>query len=183
MSLAEMYAERCAAPSDIFLHLPRFVDLVEETNAQYVVELGSRTGVSTVAWLHALNMTGGRLTTVDLDEPPAIGSWPHWTHIRGDDCDPEIIWLVEDDGPADIVFIDTSHHYRHTCRELDVYRPLVRPGGFLVLHDTELAMPEGADPKDGVFPVKRAVREFAAASGLDVEWVSECWGLAIIRVE
>ena len=128
MTLADLYAEQCNTPSDIYLHLPRFVAMVEELDAQHVIELGTRTGVSTIAWLHALERTGGRLTSVDIDEHPPIGEWPHWTFIQGDDMDPGIVAGLE---PADIVFIDTSHLYEHTVQELNTYRWLVKPGGLL----------------------------------------------------
>ena len=49
MTLADLYAEQCNTPSDIYLHLPRFVAMVEELDAQHVIELGTRTGVSTIA--------------------------------------------------------------------------------------------------------------------------------------
>ena len=174
-----MYAERCATVSDIYLHLPRFVLLVEELNAQHVIELGSRSGVSTVAWLFALESTGGRLTSIDLDRAPEIGTWGHWCHIQGNDQEPEITAAL---APADIVFIDTSHFYDDTVRELNIYRWLVNPGGVIVCHDTELQWPGGARYADGPFPVKRAVREFAEANGLDVAWITECNGLAVIKL-
>lgn len=180
MSLAERYAELCATPSDIYLHLPKMVALVEELNAQHVIELGSRTGVSTVAWLYALESTGGRLTSVDLDARPPIGDWPNWRHIVGDDCDPSVLAQLE---PADIIFVDSSHHYNHTRRELNLYRWLVKSGGVICLHDTELPYPEGtAPPQDPSFPVKKAVREFVAENGF--EWTNspECWGFAVVKV-
>jgi cephalosporin hydroxylase len=178
MSLSDLYAQHCATPSDIYLHLPRFVAMVEELNAQHVIELGTRSGVSTIAWLHALKQTGGRLTSVDIDAKPEIGDWPHWTFIQGDDEDPELVASLE---PADIVFIDTSHLYDHTVRELNTYRWLVKPGGLLVLHDTELPIPEGA-PSRPLYPVKTAVKEFIESEGF--QWINypDCWGLAVIRV-
>lgn len=180
MTLATDYAERCATPSDINEHLPRMVGLVRGLNAQHVIELGTRTGVSTIAWLYALEKTGGRLTSVDLDTRPQIGDYEHWSFIQGDDCDPLVLEQLE---PADIVFIDSSHHYGHTLRELAIYRWLVKPGGVICLHDTQLPYPEGtAPPKDPSFPVKKAVREFVAENGFD--WVNypECWGFAIVKV-
>lgn len=179
MTLAEEYDRVCREPSDIYRHLPRFYEMVQELKAQHVIELGTRTGVSTVAWLHALAQTGGRLTSVDLDpRPSVIGDHPHWTFIQGDDTDPAVISALD---PADIVFIDTSHHYEHTRFELNTYRWLVKAGGLMVLHDTELPHPEGA-PLRPRFPVKTAVAEFAKDNGL--EWVnhSDCWGLAVIKV-
>ena len=179
MTLAELYAEQCATPSDIYLHLPRFVEMVDELQAQHVIELGTRTGVSTIAWLHALEGTGGRLTSVDIDAKPDIGDWPHWEFIQGDDTDPEVITRL---APADIVFLDTSHLYEHTVVELRLYRWVVKPGGLIVCHDTELPLPEGAPPRP-LFPVKTAVRESCEQEGFQWCNFSDCWGLAVIRVE
>jgi len=176
--LRRQYRELCETPSDIYLHLPRFVALVGSLNAQHVIELGSRSGVSTVAWLYGLAITGGRLTSVDLDPAPEVGSWSHWRHIQGDDLSMNVLGQL--DG-ADIVFIDTSHHYEQTVKELHVYRWLVKPGGVIVCHDTELPIPEGAPPHPR-FPVKKAVVEFCEAEGFDVKFYEDCWGLAVIKV-
>jgi predicted O-methyltransferase YrrM len=177
VSLAAEYERLCATPSDIYLHLPRMVELVRLLSAEHVIELGTRTGVSTVAWLHALEGTG-RLTSVDLDARPAIGDYEHWSFVQGDDCSPEVLAQLEQ---ADIVFVDSSHLYAHTVRELDAYRWLVKPGGVMCGHDSELAVPEGAGPGQPLYPVKKAVREFVAANGL--EWMNfpECWGFWIVR--
>tara|TARA_R110000868_G_scaffold82598_1_gene233166 strand:- start:1844 stop:2929 length:1086 start_codon:yes stop_codon:yes gene_type:complete len=176
--LADQYHELCATPSDIYLHLPRMVELVYALNAQHVIELGTRTGVSTIAWLHGLHHTGGRLTSVDIDERPPIGEYDRWEFIQGDDCDPAVIAQLE---PADIVFIDTSHLYEHTVRELDAYRHLVKPGGAICLHDTELAQPEGA-PARPLYPVKKAVKEFVAETGWRWVNIPECYGFGVIGV-
>jgi cephalosporin hydroxylase len=181
MKLLDLEAEfdrLCSEPSDINQHLPTFVDLVDELNASHVIELGTRTGVSTIAWLWALTGTEGRLTSIDIDERPDIGTFDHWTFIQGDDLDPDIVAGLE---PADIVFIDTSHLYDQTLRELNLYRWLVKPGGVMVLHDTELERPIGA-PIHPRFPVKRAVLEFCKANGFAPLFVPYCWGLGIVRI-
>jgi predicted O-methyltransferase YrrM len=178
-TLAERYRQLCSTPSDIYEHLPTFVRLVERLDAQHVIELGTRTGVSTVAWLYGLDKTGGRLTSVDIDPAPDIGGWPHWTFRQSDDLAPELLAELE---PADIVFIDTSHQYDHTLMELHVYRHLVRSGGLLVCHDTELARPQGTPPGDPQFPVKRAIEAFCRAEQLDATFDLRCWGLATIEV-
>lgn len=175
--LAAEYHRLCTVPSDIYLHLPYFVASVQELNAQHVIELGTRSGVSTVAWLHGLEQTGGRLTSIDLDPGPDLDA-EQWTFIQGDDLDPRIVAELDE---ADIVFIDTSHHYRQTLAELNVYRHLVRPGGRMLLHDTRLPRPEGAPPHP-VFPVLRAVQEFTTTECLVWSENPECWGLATIHV-
>lgn len=178
VTLAAEYERQCATPSDIYLHLPRFVALVEALDAKHVIELGTRTGVSTIAWLYALEQTGGQLTSVDIAPRPPIGQWPNWTFVQGDDLDPAVVGSLE---PADIVFIDTSHLYEHTARELRVYRHLVHPGGLIVLHDTLLERPIGA-PVRPRFPVRTAIEEFVAEEGLEWRNYPECFGLGVIRM-
>ena len=175
VSLSDAYIHVCTTPSDISSHLPRFVQLVEDLDATHVIELGTRTGVSTIAWLYALEGRG-RLTSVDIDPRPEIGEYDHWTFIQGDD-----LQVVDRLDPAEIVFIDTSHLYDHTVAELDAYLPLVKPGGRIVLHDTQLRRPGGSPPRP-LFPVRTAVVEFVTKHGFD--WVEhvDCWGLAVITV-
>ncbi len=177
-SLADLYRERCSTPSDIVEHLPRFVELVVERNAQHVIELGTRTGVSTIAWLFALERTGGQLTSVDIDAQPDIGCWAHWTFHQSNDLDSTLVASL---APADVVFIDTSHLYEHTLAELNVYRWLVKPGGVIALHDTELERPEGA-PRRPSFPVRTAINEFCEAEGYEWKNNPRCWGLGEIHV-
>lgn len=177
MTLRDDYQRVCSTPSDIVNHLPRFVALVDELDATTVIELGTRSGVSTVAWLYALEGRG-QLVSVDLDPAPDIGDHDHWTFIQGDDTDPGVVARL---GPADIVFIDTSHLYDHTLTELETYLPMVRPGGRIVCHDTQLRRPEGS-PARPLFPVRTAILEFVDREGLKWTEYEDCWGLGIIEV-
>jgi predicted O-methyltransferase YrrM len=176
MSLATLYEQHAATPSDIVDHLPKFVEYAK--TADTVIELGTRTGVSTVAWLHGLE-GHGHLWSVDVDEQPDIGTYDHWTFIQGDDCSPDVFTVLPDE--VDVVFIDTSHAYLHTLRELNLYRWKVKPGGVILLHDTELARPFDL-PKERPYPVRRAIEEFCAAEGLAWENQPESWGLGVIRL-
>jgi len=178
--LQAKYLEVAATPSDIVLHLPRFVEMVVHSNATKVIELGTRTGVSTIAWLYALEQTGGHLWSVDVDSKPPIGDYDHWTFIQGDDESDVVLSQLPEQ--VDLVFLDTSHHYEHTLRELRLYRSQVRPGGFIVCHDTELPQPEGAPFSDPVYPVKTAIKEFIRETGFRWSNIPECWGLGIIEV-
>lgn len=177
MSLKDDYKRILVTPSDIQGHLHRFVELVDELAATHVIELGTRTGVSTIAWLYALEGKG-TLTSVDIDPRPPLGEHAHWAFIQGDDLDPLVLSQMS---RADVVFIDTTHHYDQTLAELEAYLPFVRPGGRILLHDTELRRPEGS-PSRPLYPVRAAITTFTEAFGL--EWHEEpgSWGLGIIKV-
>lgn len=60
----------------------------------------------------------------------------------------------------ELVIIDSSHMYEHTLRELDLWYPAVRPGGFLLCHDaSEFARQFDATKQGGVL---RALDEWRA---------------------
>ncbi len=173
------YRQACTQPSDINEHLPLFVDLCKELGAQKVIELGTRGGPSTIAWLYGLKWTGGRCWSAP---GPQLLHLRHWSFVQGDDLDPEVIKQLPDE--ADIVFIDTTHAYEDTLAELNVYLYKVRPGGRIVLHDTQLERPfefvtGRPQPR---FPVARAVEEFCQEN--DFAWANHGpWpGLGVIEV-
>lgn len=166
-------------PSDIVAHLQQLHDEVAAIPEAVVVELGVRSGNSTAAFLAAAEHNGGHVWSVDVNRPRV--PWhdhPHWTFIQGDDLD------VADRLPdCDVLFIDTSHHYRHTLAELALYMPKVKAGGVALFHDTELERPEGALIMDPPFPVRTALDEYCAGHGLTVDYVPGCYGLGVIRLE
>ena len=79
------------------------------------------------------------------------------------------------------MFVDTSHIYHQTVAELELYHTKVRPGGVILLHDVELKSPADSPASDPPFPVRVAVQEFADEYGWDVEFVTGCYGLGILR--
>jgi predicted O-methyltransferase YrrM len=144
-----------------------------------VVELGVRSGNSSAAFLAGVELHGGHVYSVDLSRPkvPWHGH-PQWTFLLGDDIE-----LADDLPECDVLFIDTSHHYQHTLIELETYVPKVKPGGVVLLHDTELERPDAAPADDPPFPVRAAVDKFCTARELVPEYVEGCYGLGVIRME
>lgn len=179
MSLTDEYNRRCREWSDIHEHLPTLLEHVLAAGKDArILELGTRTGNSTAAFLHGLQVKGsGLLMSVDLDVAQVPDDWwdiDRWTFLRGSDQDPLIISAIQSEAPYDILFIDTSHTYEHTLFELECYAPLVRPGGVVLLHDTEV-MNDACD-------VKRALDEYTTERGLT--WTNDprCFGLGTLRI-
>ncbi len=145
-------------PSDIHEHLEFMRDLCVELDAQVVVELGVRFGVSTAAFLDAMEATGGMLWSCDIARPfvaDEIADHDHWMFVWGNDLE-----LVDEAPECDVLFIDTSHHYQHTVAELEGYAP--KTAKAILLHDTQLAHPAGA-PAWPEYPVRRAALEYVTA--------------------
>lgn len=166
------YMQYLHTPSDIQHHLPLLYSLARGN----VVELGTRTGVSTAALLAGVEARGGRVWSVDLDDCGALfAGHPQWTFIRGDSRDYETtikvtITSVDWDG-IDLLLIDSEHVYEITQAELVMWERLMKPGARILLHDIE------------TFPgVRRAVAEFCAAHGWTWTAVLPCHGMAIVEV-
>jgi predicted O-methyltransferase YrrM len=177
-TIAKLYHQACTTPSDIYEHLPLFVDLCVSLEAKTVVELGTRGGVSTIAWLYGLEETDGHLWSVDLDPAPTLASH-RWTFMQGDDLDPAIAARLPRE--IDVLFIDTSHAYDHTLAELHVYGPRVRPGGRIVLHDTEIRQPFGLS-RQPPYPVRKAMLEYCADEGYEYRNLRNNNGLGLVEI-
>jgi SAM-dependent methyltransferase len=176
----EEFERRRATWSDVVDHLPRLYSEASRARGSRVIELGVRTGNSTAAFLAAAEAVGGHVWSVDRHWPSVPEWWSRstrWTCVVGDDLE------VADRLPSDVdvIFLDTSHEYDVTRRELSAYLPKVRPGGVMLCHDTDVEQPEEVHGGPA-FPVRRAIDEVVAAEHLHCEYVPGCFGLGVIRV-
>lgn len=122
--------------TDIHEHLQTLHMLTIELDLKRILELGTRTGESTIAFLLAAKEINGNVTSVDIDpcleakkKIKKFGLDQKWEFIQYDDL--KLEWKME----IDHLFIDTSHTYHHTLGELKKYEPYVRKGGIITLHD------------------------------------------------
>ena len=112
--------------------------LAESIGAKHVVEIGTSNGYSGIWILTALRITGGKLTTFEIDPEKvklATGNFKRAgidklaTVIEGD-AHKEVERLK---GPIDLLFIDADKDgYLDYLNKL---LPLVRPGGLIVSHN------------------------------------------------
>ena len=115
--------------------------LTESANAKQVLEIGTSTGISGLWFLLALERTGGRLTTLELDPRRAALARGHFKQAGVD----ALVTLVEGDahksigklqGPVDVVFIDAEKD--GYVDYLNQVLPLVRPGGLILAHNVDM---------------------------------------------
>jgi caffeoyl-CoA O-methyltransferase len=121
--------------------------LTESTGAKHVVELGTSTGYSGLWFGLALQKTGGKLTTFEIDPQRAAtaranferaGMADRITVVEGDAH--EKVLSVKD--PIDILFLDADKE--GYIDYLNKLLPLVRPGGLIIAHNITPGM---ADPQ------------------------------------
>ncbi len=123
-------------PTDIHEHLQTIYMLTVELNLKNVLELGTRTGESTIALLSAVKELNGKVTSVDIDPCYSakemikkLNFESNWEFIQINDLD--LKWQSS----IDHLFIDSSHTYEHTIKEFEKFEPFVRKGGLITLHD------------------------------------------------
>jgi predicted O-methyltransferase YrrM len=114
--------------------------LTETANAKSVVEIGTSTGYSGLWFCLALQSTGGKLTTFEIDGARAEMARMHFrkagvehlaTVVEGD-AHQSIARLTE---PIDVVFLDADKEgYIDYLTKL---MPLVRPGGLILADNVE----------------------------------------------
>lgn len=130
--------------TDINDHLERLYQIARESGAQLIVELGVRTGESSFALETAVRETGAWLISVDLEETTFASTYEKWRFVQADDIVfadqfPEFAKKTGCPRRVDLLFLDTTHVYQDTVRELAAWLPLMAPEGILVLHDTNMA--------------------------------------------
>lgn len=139
---------------------------IRNSGVKTVLELGVCTGISARAMLGALGEEG-QMWSIDIQ------SWePHMTEIKNkypkwdlticDDMQAE--WNRE----VDLIFIDTSHLYEQTLKELDKFSPFAKH--WIFLHDTK------SNPR-----ILDAIKTFLSTNDhwMFGEW-AHCHGLAVL---
>lgn len=182
MNIIADYEDRLAPWSDIQDHM----EFLRETAASYrdpvIIELGTRSGNSTSAFLAGIAAPGGHLWSCDINDPVVPEEWHrlrYWHFLKADDRSPEALeWLP---AKCDVLFIDTSHEVDHTLEELRLYMPRVKPGGVALFHDTQLPRVEG-DPETVPGYVTEALDRYCAETGL--KWTDRpgSFGMGVIRI-
>ena len=125
----------------------RFLRLMAESvGAQHVVEIGTSQGASAIWFCLALQKTGGKLTTYEIDEERAKVARENFKRAGVED----VVTLVLGDaheevtkltGTIDILFLDADK--KGYVDYLNKLLPKVRPGGLVIAHNITARM---ADP-------------------------------------
>jgi predicted O-methyltransferase YrrM len=156
-----------------------------------ILEVGTYAGGTAVGWARAILDTGiGRLTCVDNDSY-SKGIYPakvtanlakvglpadRVRFLNGDSRQLLPSLKPELGGKVDAYLVDADHTYEGAMIDLRGGRPLMRPGGWVLVHDVDRArsMPEATAQHP--YPVLEAVQDF-----IREEKVAEWYVLEFIR--
>ncbi len=132
--------EKMISYTDTWQHIPTLYLLCFLTKPKIMVELGCRTGNTAIPLLYAAEQFGGHVYSIDIEKWPELEIFSkdyqqlvtNWTFIESDDL--KLEWSKS----IDFLYIDTTHTYDHTLKELQKYEPLVALGGVIVFHDISM---------------------------------------------
>ena len=185
-TLRDCFLDRLSRWSDIQEYLPDLYGIACGYQGVRVLELGTRRGFSTLAFLAAAEAVSGHVWSGDAvnvaADPEGMLPWarcPLWTFTCGDDMDPGVQAKLP--AEVDVLFIDTSHEYEHTLAELRAYMPRLAAGGTALFHDTNLFGWPGYEWHGDVPPVRQALDEYCAEAGLSWENLPGEYGMGMVR--
>jgi len=113
-------------------------ELLMITKPKTIVELGTESGNSTRVFLEYIKHFGATLVSVDIDPNCADYKQEGYTRVIADDVEYAKTYQNGSNKEIDLLFIDTSHIYEHTMKELELYIPLMSSKGIICFHDTNI---------------------------------------------
>jgi len=124
-------------PQDSDRHVLTCFSMAMQIHAKKILELGVRTGNTTLPFLCAAKELGGMVHSVDLDAttfqcPDDLRVY--WKFFQSD----TIAWLEQQRNQGaqyDLIYIDDWHAYDHVRRELEIIDSMVTPSSIILLHD------------------------------------------------
>jgi SAM-dependent methyltransferase len=150
-----------------------FLPYLRDHAAGRILEIGTRDGASTSAFLLGLEAHGGHLTSIDIDDCSGLWQHPQWTFIKAS----SLAMRFPDDS-FDIALIDGNHSREAVIGDLYNCWHWVRPGGLILVHDIV--------PERGHEFYSIAIREeyfkFIAAHNCPHEELPGPYGLGVLTV-
>ena len=119
-----------------------YQEILTEIRPELVIETGTAVGGSALFLASCMDLLHhGRVITIDMIERKGFPRHDRITYLTGSSTDAAIVERVrfeaERASPV-IVILDSDHSRDHVLAELHAYGPLVTPGSFLVVEDTNV---------------------------------------------
>jgi cephalosporin hydroxylase len=119
-----------------------YQEILFETRPDVIVETGTAHGGSALFMASVCDLLGrGRVISVDLRPQPNLPAHDRVTYLTGSSVAPEVAAAVRGQIPAGarvMIVLDSDHSEAHVLEELKTYAPLVTPGCYAVVEDSNV---------------------------------------------
>jgi cephalosporin hydroxylase len=145
-------------------------EILFEVKPDLIIECGTHRGGTALyyATLMAVINPEARIITIDVENRvERAGTYDvfkkHCTQILGDSTSPDVAEQVKAlaQGKKVLVVLDSLHRKEHVLKEMELYGPLVTPGSYMIVEDTDInghpVMPNyGPGPHEAVMEYLKA---------------------------
>ena len=118
-----------------------YQEILYQLKPDLIIETGTYHGGSALYFGHLCDTLGhGKVVTIDVMEKERP-THPRVTYLTGSSTDPEIARSARALAPEDatvMVILDSDHSKSHVLEELRLYSPMVTPGQYLIVEDTNI---------------------------------------------
>jgi predicted O-methyltransferase YrrM len=139
-------------PLQVRSEILQLLKIIQLEPPKYILEIGTSNG-GTLFLFSRVAAEDGCIISIDLPLGPYGGGYPAWKSpfykafakkdqtirlIRADSHDPatrEKVAAILQANKIDLLFIDGDHSYEGVKIDFEMYEPLVKAGGIIVLHD------------------------------------------------
>jgi cephalosporin hydroxylase len=119
-----------------------YQEILQETKPDVLIECGTAKGGSAYYFATMFDLLKhGRVITIDIESDPGRPAHPRITYLVGSSTSDAIVRAVRDaikPGERVMVSLDSDHRKAHVADELRLYSPMVTPGQYLVVEDTDI---------------------------------------------
>ena len=126
------------SPFDLWI----YQELIWHLKPTLLIETGTAHGGSALYYGRQMDRVGtGMVVSVDMEPAESLPQHPRVTYLTGSSTDPEILRGLRACAASHkrvMVVLDSDHSKAHVLAELEALAPLVTPGQFLVVEDTNL---------------------------------------------
>lgn len=147
------------SPMDLWV----YQEILWDLQPTLIIETGTAYGGSALYYARQLDRVAEKdpgnshnVLSIDVDPSAHLPQHPRVSYVRGSSIGPDMIAAVRSVArthPRVMVTLDSDHSMAHVLAELDAYAPLVSPGQFLVVEDTNInGRPVEIDWKGGPGP-------------------------------
>lgn len=182
----------------IYTEIEELIELLRGHHLERVVEIGAYAGGWSLLMAITLRNPEMRFLMIDPKPQPKmartlellkpLSSYCGLFQMPSDDAiEPTRQWLREQGGPIDVLHIDGNHELHQALTDYENYSPLVRPGGFIVFHDTQHVLATHSLGAKHVFQYFQQQRvgqtwEFFDCKGERMDGAKRGIGIGVIRV-
>jgi cephalosporin hydroxylase len=129
-------AQKC--PLDLWV----YQELLHRLRPDLIVETGTYNGGSALFLASVCDLLDrGRVVSIDIAPQPALPSHSRIEFVTSSSTAPEIVERMAGEATAAgtvLVILDSDHSFAHVRDELVAYAPMVTPGSYLVVEDSNV---------------------------------------------